>query len=72
MIAMTDSYTDTGHICRYLAAYGRGAADAEHQLTVFDTEPSQPEVLCQVRLHAAHLPPEPWQVANCMQLQVVR
>ena len=56
-------------MCRYLAAYIGGT---KHQLTVLDVGAHEPQVLCQVQVHAPQLQPEPWQLNNCMQLQAVR
>ena len=49
-----------------------GGAQMERQLTVLDVELPEPQVLCQVKLRVAQLPSEPWDAANCMQLQVIR
>ena len=60
-------------VCRYLAAYTGGqTGQAGPQLTVLDVGPQEPQVVCQVQVEAGRLPLEPWQVANCMQLHLVR
>ncbi|DBA95367.1 TPA: hypothetical protein ACH3X3_013247 [Trebouxia sp. C0006] len=56
---------------RYLAVYNGGKQE-QYQLTVLNVGAQVPQVHCNMKLHAAQLPAEPWNAVNCMQLQLVR
>ena len=58
--------------CRFVAAVLGSSEQLTYQLVVFAVGQDPPEVVCAVKLHAAQLQPEPWQLGNCMQLQLVR
>ena len=58
--------------CRYVAAICGGSQQLVYQLVVFEVDQDPPEVVCAVTLHAGQLQPEPWQLGNCMQLQLIR
>ena len=55
-----------------MAAVLGSSEQLAYQLVVVDVGQDPPEVVCAVKLNAAQLPPEPWQLGNCMQLQLVR
>ncbi|DBA77487.1 TPA: hypothetical protein ACH3X1_009310 [Trebouxia sp. C0004] len=56
---------------RYLAVY-TGGNQEQYQLTVLNVGLQVPQVHCNMKLHAAQLPTEPWDAVNCMKLQLVR
>jgi len=58
-------------LCRYLAVF-TGGKQGQYQLTVLNVGAQVPQVHCNMKLHAAQLPSEPWDAVNCMQLQLIR
>ena len=69
---MMTAWSSVIAVCRYIAVLLGSSEELVLQLVVLEMTEHQPQVVCAVNIHAAQLQCEPWQVANCLQLQIVR
>ena len=58
-------------VCRHVVALSKGT-ETYYQITMFDCSDSKAQLLCQTTAYATRPSNEPWQIANCIQLESFR